>query len=198
VDFATEKNLPIGRFRRRFIICFGGDSISPRRSLYNRSVELEGTPFSFCGGGVFFFLCDKTPIYYCCFVLVASLVNFKTVLLFPLSIDHLVSRLSLDSTLVLELLFGPFLGGFLCLLFVISLLEVFSFPVLIRLIELYLPLDSLGISDLFSSWVHHCNHLGCRIVGYVLYSLHVCVCGCIRYDNCVWRSLFAIFSGFVN
>jgi hypothetical protein len=23
------------------------------------------------------------------------------------------------------------------------------------------------------------------IVGYVLYSLHVCVCGCIRYDNCV-------------
>jgi hypothetical protein len=24
-----------------------------------------------------------------------------------------------------------------------------------------------------------------RLVGYVLYSLHVCVCGCIRYDNCV-------------
>ena len=23
------------------------------------------------------------------------------------------------------------------------------------------------------------------IVGYVLYSLHVCVCGCVRYDNCV-------------
>jgi hypothetical protein len=22
-------------------------------------------------------------------------------------------------------------------------------------------------------------------VGYVLYSLHVCVCGCVRYDNCV-------------
>jgi hypothetical protein len=23
-----------------------------------------------------------------------------------------------------------------------------------------------------------------RGVGYMLYSLHVCVCGCIRYDNC--------------
>jgi hypothetical protein len=22
-------------------------------------------------------------------------------------------------------------------------------------------------------------------VGYVLYSLHVCVCGCVRYDDCV-------------
>jgi hypothetical protein len=32
-------------------------------------------------------------------------------------------------------------------------------------------------------------------VGYVLYSLHVCVCGCVRYDDCVW-AVFAIFSGF--
>jgi hypothetical protein len=24
-----------------------------------------------------------------------------------------------------------------------------------------------------------------RGVGCVLYSLHVCVCGCVRYDNCV-------------
>jgi hypothetical protein len=23
------------------------------------------------------------------------------------------------------------------------------------------------------------------VVGYVLYSLHVCVCGCVRYDDCV-------------
>ena len=34
-----------------------------------------------------------------------------------------------------------------------------------------------------------CFNLFMFLVGYVLYSLHVCVCGCVRYDNCVWRFL---------
>ena len=44
-----------------------------------------------------------------------------------------------------------------------------------------------------------------RSVGYVLYSLHVCVWGCVIYDNCVcvggfllFLADFAIFSRFVN
>jgi hypothetical protein len=41
-------------------------------------------------------------------------------------------------------------------------------------------LQKIKLSDFVGGRASECA----KAVGYVLYSLHVCVCGCVRYDNC--------------
>ena len=49
--------------------------------------------------------------------------------------------------------------------------------------------DNFELGDLVLRWDSRNEYKGKHgrfdIVGYVLYSLHVCVCGCVRYDDCV-------------
>jgi hypothetical protein len=59
----------------------------------------------------------------------------------------------------------------------------------------HFPIDMLTVPSSFpsSTWPTYMNpSIGSwgtmallPTVGYVLYSLHVCVCGCVRYDDCV-------------